>query len=412
MNKQFLGFGLIILAALIVGVVAYKNNPKSQIPIVFSETELLSNTWRHYKNEYLEAGSGRTLDKQQNNITTSEGQSYTMLRAVWMADKQTFDTSYKWAKDNLGRENDQLFSWLFGEENGKYTVLTSQGGANTATDADSDIAIALIFAYSRWKEPQYLIDAREIIADIWEHEVVIINDKPYLVANNLEQFSDEKVIVNPSYLSPYAYRIFAKIDTSHPWMDVVDTSYEVINKSLESNLDKPNSVKLPPDWIVINRKTGELSNTGIDHLTTNYSFDAMRTPWRLALDWEWFNEPRAKEALDQMSFLSDEWESKSAIYSTYTHDGQVVYNNEAPAGYGGSIGHFIVSKPEFADEIYENKLKILYDPDKKAWKKTLSYYDDNWVWLGLGLYYNLLPDLSATITQEEINEVLKAYITG
>src|SRR3989338_2078064 len=51
-------------------------------PIVFSEQRMLYLLWEGYKEEYLEPETWRTLDKQRNNITTSEGQSYTMLRSV------------------------------------------------------------------------------------------------------------------------------------------------------------------------------------------------------------------------------------------------------------------------------------------------------------------------------------------
>ena len=40
-----------------------------------------------------------------------------MLRAVWMGDKQTFDQSWTWTKDNLQHKTtDHLFSWLFGKQ--------------------------------------------------------------------------------------------------------------------------------------------------------------------------------------------------------------------------------------------------------------------------------------------------------
>jgi endoglucanase len=394
-NKTLFGYLFIVGAIIVIAIVLYANNSNNRGPIVFSPKDMMSTLWIRYKGEYIEEGSGRTLDKQQNNITTSEGQSYTMLRSVWMDDKETFDKSWKWTKDNLQhKEGDHLFAWLYGEENGKYQILTSKGGNNTATDADTDIALALIFAHERWQDDAYLEEAKLIINDVWNKEVITIKGKHYILANNLEKDSKEFAIINPSYLSPFSYRIFAKVDPAHPWEKVVDSSYEVLNKSLTLSLDKSVTAKLPPDWIWINKNTGELSAVNNANLTTNFSFDALRASWRIALDYAWYEDARAKQFLDQLSFLKGEWERNKAIYAKYSHDGVALSSYDAPAMYGGVIGYFKVSEPGLAQEVYDQKLKVLFNPDTSSWRTTLSYYDDNWAWFGLGLYNNLLPNLA------------------
>lgn len=396
MKSKIIGSVFIGLAIIIVVFVAYQNSVRRQVPLVFSPRVMLNSVWEQYKKEYLEQDTYRTLDKQRENITTSEGQSYTMLRAVWLDDKETFDKSWQWTKNNLQRDEDHLFSWLFGKRPGpgnQYGVLTDQGGYNTASDADTDIALALLFAYARWNDEKYLRDAQPIINDIWEKEVVVIKGKPYLAANNIEKTSDKnEVIVNPSYLAPYAYRVFAKVDKKHAWNDLVTTSYEVIEKSMDATLDKSGTVRLPPNWISIDRKTAEIKPASVSNLDTNFSYDALRVPWRLSLDLLWNNEARAERVLTKLSFLSEEWQKERKLY-LYTHDGVVLSREESPALYGGSIGYFLLHKPSIAEEVYIEKLQILYDPDKQSWKKPLSYYDDNWAWFGIALYNNALPNL-------------------
>lgn len=389
------GIILILLAIALVAGVAYNKSVRRHIPVVFSPKEMMNSIWVRYKTEYLEPETYRTLDKQRENITTSEGQSYTMLRAVWMDDKETFDRSWKWTKDNLWRDEDRLFAWLFGETStGQYGIITEQGGNNTATDGDTDIALALVFAYGRWKDEVYMGEALSIIRDVWEKEVITINGKPYLVANNLEKTEDkDHAIVNPSYFSPYAYKIFAELDPAHPWNELVDTSYEVLEKSIDMKLDKEQSAGLPPNWIALDKQTAEIRATGVENLNTDYSYDALRVPWRLALDWQWNNEPRAKNVLSKMRFIENEWDKNEAIY-TYTHDGTVISQDEVPALYGGNIGYFIVMDPAKAEDVYLKKLQFLYTPDKQNWKQTLSYYDDNWAWFGIALYNRALPNLS------------------
>ncbi len=393
-KSNTLGIVLILLAVVVFGLLWYKNRPGANVPLVFSTRGMYESLWQIYKDHYLEKDTFRTINRQQGDVTTSEGQSYTMFRAVQMDDQATFDGAYQWTKDNLWREEDRLFSWLFGKDkNGKYRVLNEEGGYNSASDADVDIALALIFAHKRWHREQYRGDALAIMKDIWEKEVVTINGVPYLAANNVEKFTSQKVIVNPSYFAPYAYRIFADIDPHRDWMALVDSSYTVLNQVSASSLDKNSSSGLPPDWVVIDKTTGEISATGIENLTTNFSFDAIRVPWRIAVDYAWNREPRAKEYLGKLSFLTEEWNKKGKIAGTYSHDGQVVNDAEIPAVYGTVLGYFMVSDPKNAEDVYNKKLKSLFNPDTATWKKTLSYYDDNWAWFGIGLYNNLIKPL-------------------
>jgi endoglucanase len=315
-----------------------------------------------------------------------------------MNDQATFDSSYKWTNDALKHQNDHLFSWKFGQRNNKsYGVLTDQGGQNSASDADSDIALALLFAHEKWNNQYYLDEAKAIINDIWKNEVVTIQGKPILAANDVERQSSSRTIVNPSYFSPYSYRLFALVDPEHNWLGVVDSSYDILTRSASMKLDRSESADLPPDWIQINRQTAEISAVGNGSLTTNYSYDALRIPWRIALDWKWYQEPRAKTFLDSLSFFKDQWETNKAVGTTYGHDGAADQINETPAMYGGLIGYFMVSDEADAKEVYQQKLQILFNPDTNAWEKTLSYYDDNWAWFGIALYNDNLPNLGATI---------------
>lgn len=403
MNKGFLvRFVAALIIASSIGVVAYatfRSSDNVDKNIVFSDRTLLEGLWDNYKKVYWEDSTGRTLDKQQNDITTSEGQSYTMLRAVWQSDRTTFDTSWDWTKEHLDRPQDALFAWKWGKKaDGSYGVMTEQGGQNTASDADSDIALALLMAASRWQHQPYLDDAKAIIRDMWKQEVVSVNDVPYFVANNLEKDSQKPMIVNPSYLSPYAYRLFARVDTSHDWQAVVDSSYDVLNRSIDDKLDKALSARIVPDWVTIDKKTGALAAvTDAPNLTTNYGFDAMRAAFRLAVDDAWNNEPRAKSTLAKMSFLKDRWQSDNVLYSTYSHDGSVVKRDEVAEMYATTMGYFMVTNPSLATEIYDKKLKPLYDQNKNAWSHDMTYYGDNWSWFGIALYDGKLDNLAADI---------------
>lgn len=391
------------LAVFAGGVMVYAvlaGTKKIDQNMVFATHTLLAGTWDTYKQEYWEDETGRTLDKQQNDITTSEGQSYTMLRAVWMSDRPTFDKAWGWTKEQLQRKDDSLFSWRWGERaDGAYGIFTDMGGQNAASDADSDIALALLMAAGRWQEKGYLQSALQVIRSIWDNEVVEVNGVPYLAANNLEKRSESPIVINPSYLSPYAYREFAKADKEHNWNAVVDGSYALIEKSMDAQLDKGRSAGLVPDWVVMDRATGDLRAPTTSNLTTNYSYDAIRTPWRLAMDYNWNNEPRAKKLLEKMNFLSDEWSKKQKLYSTYSHDGNVVVWDEVLEQYATALAYYDVVNKGQASEVYDQKIKVLYDQDSNSWKEPLTYYASNWVWFGIALHENQLPNLT-----KELNE--------
>ena len=391
---------LIIVAAAVATYAVFASSKKVDQNIIFASHTLLDGTWNAYKNEYWEKETGRTLDKQQNNITTSEGQSYTMMRAVWMSDKETFDKTWTWTKEQLQRR-DTLFSWRWGQrEDGTYGVLTGVNGQNAASDADTDIALALLMAASRWQQEDYLAQAKEIIPNIWQHEVVTVAGIPYLASNNLEKQSSSPIVMNPSYLSPYAYREFAKVDKAHDWQAIVDSSYDLLARSAEVPLDVQKSAGLIPDWVVMDRKTGALAAPTTAGLTTQYGYDAMRSPWRIALDYRWNKDSRAKQALEKMTLLSDEWQRSGVLKSIYAHDGTPMSQDEVVESYGTALAYFDVIKPELAKEVYEQKIKTLYDQNENSWNQPITYYAANWVWFGIALHEDQLPNLAKALQED------------
>ena len=395
---RLLAVVLILVAAGATTYAIFASNKKvTDQNIVFAPHTLLSGTWDAYKSEYWEASTGRTLDKQQNDITTSEGQSYTMLRAVWVSDKPTFDKSWAWTQQQLQRQ-DKLFSWRWGKKaDGTYGVLTDVNGQNSASDADSDIALSLMMAADRWQDASYLNAAKAIISSIYENEVVTVGGVPYLASNNLEKQSTSPIVMNPSYLAPYAYREFARVDATHNWGAVVDSSYSFLAKAMSENLDTSKSDGLPPDWVLMDRTTGALSAPTTTGLTTNYGFDAMRVPWRLALDYTWNKDDRAKTLLSKMSFLSDQWNKNGKLISTYRHDGNAVTQDEVLESYGTSLAYFDVVDSKNATKVYDEKIKALYDQNTNSWNQPLTYYASNWVWFGIALHENQLPNLAADL---------------
>ena len=399
MTWRIFGYTLVAVALGIVLFVLYRNSEQSNSTLIYSPSQTLAALWNTYKNTDLNPADGRTLDRSRDNITTSEGESYTMLRAVWMGDKETFDKEWQWTRGNLGRPNDHLFSWLYGQRpDGTYGILTARSGENTASDADTNIALALTFAYARWQDQSYLSAAQAIAHDIWQEETLTIGDRAYVLADNLEKTSaSPQPLINPSYLEPAAYRVFALIDPADPWARAVDGAYEVIAESSSRPLGSGGSAGLPPDWAAIDRTTGVVSAPAGAGTDTNFGYDALRVPFNLALDWQWFHDARDEQALQKFSFLETQRKNRGLLYATYTHAGSALASSsyQTPAMYGGTIGYFMLENPPAAKSIYDTKLAYLFTPDWNGWRQSLSYYDDNWAWFGIGLYNGLLPNLTA-----------------
>ena len=358
----------------------------------------LNSAWQNYKSRFIQA-DGRVIDFSQNDVTTSEGQSYALLRAVWENDADRFKQVLSWTQNNLQtRTTDKLFAYKWGKtEDGNWRVLDNQN----ATDADSDIGLALLFAAKVWHNDEYQKQAQVVISDLWQHNVVTIKDKPYLTAGAWAVGEDHPAL-NPSYYAPYAYRIFAQVDPTHNWLGLVDSSYSVIADCSSAQLDaKTASANLPPDFCGIDRQTGEITLPQDATLNTNYSYDAFRTMWRLALDYKWNNEPRAKAYLESVSFLRDQWKQTGRLMAGYSHSGTVVQNWEDLAIYGGTLGNFLITEPALADQVVQTKLLPAYqtvrdnDPTHTfiGWGDSDNYYNQNWVWFGLALYSNKLPNL-------------------
>lgn len=344
---------------------------------------ILQRSWTAYKTHYIE--NGRVKDPYDNNNTTSEGQGYALLRAVWLNDKKSFDEIYKWTKDNMMLSSN-LFGWKY-ETNGQLIQTT-------ATDSDQDIALALLFAYKRWNDEYYLTEAQKILNGIWENEVVQVDGQYYLIAGNWANH-EESLTLNPSYFSPFAYRIFAEADKGHDWLNVADTSYQMLNACTDAKLGKSIGV-LPPEWCSLNKETLLVSQTREPQpIGTEYSYNAFRIPWKIAIDYKWFQNTEARNYLEKLKHIENEWDKNNEIKVAYQHDGTEWENYESVAAYSGNLGYFIVLAPDKAKEIYYNKILNKYYLDEKNayWEDEKNYYTNNWAWFATALYNNLLPNL-------------------
>jgi endo-1,4-beta-D-glucanase Y/4-amino-4-deoxy-L-arabinose transferase-like glycosyltransferase len=351
-----------------------------------SPERILKSSWQSYKEHFIQ--SGRVIDPYQNGITTSEGESYALLRSVWMDDPKTFDELWGWTKSQMQQQNG-LFTW-------KWAGSSSVTDNGTATDADTDIALALIFASKKWDNENYLSDARRILNGVWQNEVGMFQETPYILAGNWGNNPDE-LIINPSYLTPYAYRIFAEVDPDHDWEKVVDSSYDILFKCTSDKLDKEKG-GLPPEWCAVDKKTGNIKRPSQEPNSSDYAYNAFRIPWHIALDYKWYQDIRAKNYLYSLHTLGNLYLTEKKLYAAYQHDGSVWENYESVAAYSGDLGYFLITYPELGKDMYTNKIlnKFYENGEESYWDDPKNYYTQNWAWFGTALYGDNLPNLWET----------------
>ncbi|MBI4134889.1 MAG: hypothetical protein HY471_02180 [Candidatus Sungbacteria bacterium] len=307
------------------------------------------------------------LAESESGKTTSESQSYALIAAVFMNDKDAFDRVWAWTRENLERD-DGLFAWRW--ESGSVTDY------HTAPDADEDIAFALIIASKKWSEPRYREEAQVILKSFWEKDTSLVAGRRYITGGDWAQGDESGAIVNPSYLSPFHYSLFAEYDREHPWESLIPSSYDILRQcSGEKGLAK--------DWCKLDHAGMLLETFEFGGKDPNvYSYDAFRVPFRLAVDYQNSSSPEAFALLKASTeWTRTEWETQKKVYARYHQNGEKAGPEESPAAYGALLAAFSMLEHDDAKDLYRAKISTL-----RLWLSNPSFYDLAWVWFGLSFY--------------------------
>lgn len=322
--------------------------------------------WNRYNYSYID--HGRVVSLDENHITTSEGQSYGMLRAVWSGDRDTFEAVWAWTQQHLSR-TDHLFSWKW-----KGKILDH----NAATDADTDIALALLLAAERFDQPAYKRQALLIINSIWEREVVEYNGKYYLTGGNWAP-KEKYPTIHVGYLAPYAYEIFSQIDLNHPWKELITSSYDILDW-----IYLQQGFLLPPEKLYLDKQNGRfLLNKPGQHSEPLFSYDVFPIFWRIATDEQWFGRGKSELRQKMLLFFEQEWLRHGKIFDRYTLQGQAKSTLEGLPLYATIASLSRVNESPLFNELESQKLPLLW---KNALvDKNTPYYLHNWLWFDRAL---------------------------
>ncbi|HXJ21525.1 MAG TPA: glycosyl hydrolase family 8 [Polyangia bacterium] len=290
-----------------------------------SMTQTAYNNW---KTSYLvTSGSGLRVQRPENgNDTVSEGIGYGMLAAVYMGDKATFDGLWTYTKTHL--DGNGLMTWCIPSGGSG-----SCSGSGSATDADEDIAFALLMASDQWQGGTYLTDGVAMVNAI--HGSDLFSD--YSVQNG-DAWNSTNAIY-PDYFSPAYYRVFAKAANDPSWSNVVDVGYQHLAALTGTGGLVPNSTNLQNSL----DSSCQISGRACD---LKYGYDACRMPWRIGMDACWNDEKRAITYLTAIGGYFNSNGGVASIGDGYTSpNGPKTSSNQnsafiGPAGIAGMAAGF------------------------------------------------------------------------
>lgn len=229
--------------------------------------------YESWRDRYLQECNGNLrpgVDPPSESLV--EAQGFAMVAAAYMGDKPTFDQLYEYYRAKLTSSGCGLMAW----------DQTCQGfnDQGSATDGDIDVASGLIVAHWQWPNDGYDEKARSVISNLKRmiaecgHVSALYpgcaNGSPWGGCNETDA----------SYYSPGFFRYFAEISGDDAWNRLADDTHVIRDAAAHP------TTGLVPDWQSVNGTAGAGSRKGY------YSFDAIRTPYKHALDYLWHgNEP-------------------------------------------------------------------------------------------------------------------------
>jgi endo-1,4-beta-D-glucanase Y len=267
-------------------------------------------------------GNLRVQRPTNSNDTVSEGIGYGMLAATYMNDRPTFDGLWKYGQLHFNAKG--LMSWH----------ISASGSAidtGSASDGDQDMIWALIMASDQWSSTDYLTAAGNMIQAMRQNSIG--PDGTLKPGDNW----GGTALTDTSYFSPAYLRVFAVVSGDASWSGaILDKNYSLLASVSGTH-------GLVPDWTtnagVVN--TGFLMGNMYDNST--YGYDATRTPWRIAMDWCFNGEQRAKDYLTKIGAFFN-GVGATNIGDGYALNGSQKSSNKnmafiGPAGVAGMTGY-------------------------------------------------------------------------
>jgi endo-1,4-beta-D-glucanase Y len=239
----------------------------------------------------------------KGSVTVSEAHGYGMLISVLMADEDSeartvFDGMVRYFHDHPASSSPGLLAW--NQVEGCQNAGGDIQGGRSATDGDLDIAYALLLAHSKWGsdgEINYKAEADNVLQAIMTYEVH--PGGKHLLVGDWAGMGDDRSYEYTTRTSDFMLshlNAFARASGDARWSAVQDRSYAIVDQ-LQHNFSAQTG--LVPDFVA--GLDGDLAPAAPRFLEGdndgNYSWNASRFPWRVALDYLLYGDSRARDAM-------------------------------------------------------------------------------------------------------------------
>lgn len=341
---------------------------------------------------YIYSNSGKN-----GEVCVSEAMGYGMIIVALMAQrddpysKQLFDRLYYYVKQHpsvIDSENynkksykkkmelvdSALMSW-------KQTKKCDTTKETSATDADLDIAYALLLADAQWGskgEINYLHESKIMLEDIMKREINPAH-KTLMLGNSIgvgDYGSWDSCVIRTSDFMPSHFREFGLKYTTQDWAEILKKNYELY-KMIQVEFSP--KYGLFPDFVDCGN--GRLVKPKKELELTKYDFsfydNACRVPWRIGIDFILTGDLRAKNIIeninDGMIFLCKGDPKK--MHPGYPLNGALRQSIEIDPTRFSYYGPFAVSA--MIDKKYQHWLDNLWQIVSKEnpGDSVVEYYD-------------------------------------
>ncbi|MFA5214744.1 glycosyl hydrolase family 8 [Sulfuricurvum sp.] len=240
------------------------NIARIAIAITFLANIAFADSWDNFKTSYIQP-DGRVVDRQNNNITHTEGIGYALFFSVCYNDKETFQKLNHWLENNMPKNEQGLYPWKWGENEKKsWTVLDT----NNATDGDMWIAYAWLSASKKFKDEKYRTKALELIQSIQLHLTRTVDNHIFLLPGIQGFETNATITINPSYSIPFIFDAFYIESHNIIWNNLKYDSLALLNMCYST-------FHLHADWMIYNKERHTFS---LPSMRPYFSYDAIRIP--------------------------------------------------------------------------------------------------------------------------------------
>jgi endo-1,4-beta-D-glucanase Y len=308
----------------------------------------IATAYEHWMNQLVVSDSGglRVRSPEHSSApgaTPSEAMGYGMMIAAAMGDKETFDGFWTYTQTQL---SGGLMTWL-------------PGNSGSATDADEDIAFALLMAQDQWGG-SYSSAASSMISAMSTSDV----DGGHLTAGSNWSGQDA---YNPSYFAPSFYPAFG----GGTWSTVSSNGYTTLG-----NNQSQFGSGLFTDWCRRDGTPIRAEDVGAQvtggFTAPVYGYDAARVPWRLGLDACANGNSQATSLLTPLlSFFASQYSNgdeidllKAGWYSGGVDAGDLsILNQMSFIGPVGVAAMAVSSRSNMRDRAFRAVLDIIENPE-------------------------------------------------